>query len=62
MEGATPAARLLSEAMPLTHLVDAARGIMIYGAGVIDILPQLGLLLLLAALLLTLAAWMFRWE
>jgi ABC-type multidrug transport system permease subunit len=62
MEGATPAARLLSEAMPLTHLVDAARGIMIDGAGVIDILPQLGLLLLLAALLLTLAAWMFRWE
>jgi ABC-type multidrug transport system permease subunit len=62
MEGATPAARLLSEAMPLTHLVDAARGIMIDGAGVVDILPQLALLLLLAALLLTLAARMFRWE
>jgi ABC-2 type transport system permease protein len=62
MEGATPAARLLSEAMPLTHLVDAARGIMIDGAGIVDILPQLVLLMLLAALLLTLAARMFRWE
>jgi ABC-type multidrug transport system permease subunit len=62
MEGATPAARLLSEAMPLTHLVDAARGIMIDGAGIVDILPHLALLTLLAALLLTLAARMFRWE
>ncbi len=62
MEGANPAAQGLSALMPLTHLVDAARDIMIDGAGVVDILPQLGLLLGLAALLLVVAARFFRWE
>mgnify|MGYP001056835235 CR=1 FL=1 len=62
MEGASPAAQTLSTLMPLTHLVDAARGIMIDGASVLDILPQLGLLLGLATLLLVVAARFFRWE
>ncbi|MCF7983739.1 MAG: ABC transporter permease [Thiohalocapsa sp.] len=62
MEGTSAAAQALSAVMPLTHLVDAARGIMIDGAGVFDILPQLGILLLLAAVLITLAARLFRWE
>ena len=62
MEGASPAAQTLSTLMPLTHLVDAARDIMIDGAGILDILPQLALLLGLAALLLIVAARFFRWE
>jgi ABC-type multidrug transport system permease subunit len=62
MEGASAAARALSGLMPLTHLVDGARGIMIDGAGLLDILPHLALLLVLAALLLGIAARMFRWE
>jgi ABC-type multidrug transport system permease subunit len=62
MEGTSPAAQWLSQLMPLTHLVDAARDIMIDGAGVLDVLPQLLLLLALATLLLTVAARMFRWE
>ncbi|KAA6185677.1 ABC transporter permease [Thiohalocapsa marina] len=62
MEGTTAAARLLSELMPLTHLVNAARAIMLDGAGVIDVLPQIGLLLALAGVLLTVAARLFRWE
>ncbi|MCG6941588.1 MAG: ABC transporter permease [Thiohalocapsa sp.] len=62
MEGTSRAAQWLSELMPLTHLVDAARAIMIDGAGVLDVLPQLGLLLALAALLLAVAARVFRWE
>jgi len=62
MEGTSAAAQTLSTLMPLTHLVDAARDIMIDGAGVLDILPQLGLLLGLAALLLVVAARFFRWE
>ena len=35
---------------------------MIDGAGVLDIMPRLGLLLGLAALLLVVAARFFRWE
>ncbi|MGB5830527.1 MAG: ABC transporter permease [Thiohalocapsa sp.] len=62
MEGVSPAAQALSTIMPLTHLVDAARAIMIDGAGVLDILPQLALLLALGGLLLTVAARLFRWD
>jgi ABC-type multidrug transport system permease subunit len=62
MEGTSGAAQALSQLMPLTHVVDAARGIMIDGAGVPDVLPQLALLLALATLLLGLAARLFRWE
>ena len=62
MEGTSTAAQALSQAMPLTHLVSAARAIMIDGAGLIDVLPQLGLLLLLAVTLLTVASRLFRWE
>jgi ABC-type multidrug transport system permease subunit len=62
MEGTSPAAQALSQLMPLTHLVDAARRIMIDGAGLFAILPQLTLLLALAALLIGVAARLFRWE
>ncbi|WP_295881913.1 ABC transporter permease [uncultured Thiohalocapsa sp.] len=62
MEGTSAAAQWLSQLMPLTHVVDAARGIMIDGAGVLDVLPQLVLLTALAALLLFTAARLFRWE
>jgi ABC-type multidrug transport system permease subunit len=62
LEGASPAAQALAQLFPLTHLVDAARAVMIDGAGMIDILPQLALLGFLAVLLLGLAAWLFRWD
>ncbi|UHD17756.1 ABC transporter permease [Thiocapsa bogorovii] len=62
MEGASGAARILSGFLPLTHIVDAARAVMIDGAGVMQVLPQIGLLAGLAMLFLTLAAWLFRWE
>jgi ABC-2 type transport system permease protein len=62
MEGTSAAAQWLSQLMPLTHLVDAAREIIIDGAGVLDVLPQMLLLLALAATLLVGAARVFRWE
>jgi len=62
MEGTSPAAQALSMLMPLKHLVAAARAIMIDGAGLLAILPQLALLLVLAALLIGVAARLFRWE
>ena len=62
MEGTSAAAQGLSQVSPLTHLVEAARRIMIDGARVLDVLPELLLLLGLALAFLALAAWLFRWE
>jgi ABC-2 type transport system permease protein len=62
MEGTSKAAQALSQLSPLTHLVNAARRVMIDGAGFVQILPELLLLLGLALVFLTLAAWLFRWE
>ncbi|MBK1719685.1 ABC transporter permease [Thiocystis violacea] len=62
MEGTSALAQTASSALPLTHVVAAAREVMIDGAGVLEVLPEIGLLLALAAGFLTLATWMFRWE
>ncbi|AFL74518.1 ABC transporter permease [Thiocystis violascens] len=62
LEGASAAAQAFSRLLPLTHLVEGARRVMIDGAGVIDVLPQIILLGGLAVLFLSLAAWLFRWE
>lgn len=62
LEGASAGAQLLSGVFPLTHIVDAARRIMIDGAGLSQVLPECLLLLGLALVFLTLAARLFRWE
>lgn len=62
MEGTSPIAQLLSELMPLTHLVNAARAVMIDGAGVAQVLPEIALLSAMGLLLLLIAARLFRWD
>ena len=62
LEGTNPAAQVLAEVFPVTHLVAAARRVMIDGAGVAAVLPEIGLLIGLALVLLTIAARLFRWE
>ncbi|MBK1699690.1 ABC transporter permease [Thiococcus pfennigii] len=62
LDGASPAAQAVSQLLPLTHLVEAARRIMIDGAGVLEVLPEVALLAGLALALLALAARLFRWE
>ncbi len=62
MEGTSTVAQAFSRLLPLTHLVEGARQVMIDGAGVWDVLPRIGLLGGLALLFLSLAAWLFRWE
>ena len=62
LEGINPAARTIAQVLPLTHLVDAARRIMIDGAGFFEILPQLAMLMVLTALLLGISAVLFRWN
>ncbi len=62
MEGTNPAAQALSQLLPLTHLVNAARRVMVDGAGVAGVLPEIMLLLGVALALLLIAARLFRWE
>ena len=62
MEGTNPAAQLLSQALPLTHLVAAARRVMIDGAGLLEVLPEIGILAAFTLVLLGLSAWLFRWS
>jgi ABC-type multidrug transport system permease subunit len=62
MEGASAAAQAVSYLMPLSYLVQGARAVMIDGAGLLDVLPQLTLLLTIAAILTLIAARLFRWE
>lgn len=62
MEGTHPYAQAASEFLPLTHLVNAARRVMIDGAGVVDVLFEIGILSALTALLLLVSAHLFRWS
>ncbi len=62
MEGTSAAAQLLSQLMPLTHLVNAARAVMVDGAGLTQVLPEIALLGSMGLILLLIAAALFRWD
>jgi len=57
-----PLVQQLSLAMPLTHLVNAARAIMLDGAGFSSIADELLILLLITVVLMAVAARAFRWQ
>lgn len=62
LESASDWVRQLSNIFPLTHVLDAARAVMIDGAGFVDIAPQLLTLLLMSAIFLSFGALVFRWH
>ncbi|MEA3277465.1 MAG: ABC transporter permease [Pseudomonadota bacterium] len=62
MEGTNPAAQVASQALPLTHLVNAARRVMVDGAGVAQVVPEIALLGGMGLILLVTAARLFRWD
>ena len=62
MEGTSSAAQFLSQLMPLTHLVNAARAVMVDGAGLAQVLPEIALLGSMGLILLLIAAALFRWD
>ena len=62
LEGTPQWLQWISQLLPLTHIVDACRAIMIDGAGLLDIGWNLGYLALTSVLFLALGAWLFRWE
>jgi ABC-2 type transport system permease protein len=62
LEGTLPVLQKLSRIFPLTHYIEAARAIMLDGAGIVDIMPNLIVLLGMTALFLLLSSLMFKWE
>ncbi len=62
MEGTSPAAQAASQFMPLTHMVNAARQVMIDGAGVGQVMPEIAILAGTGVILLLIAARMFSWN
>ncbi|MGH8442798.1 MAG: ABC transporter permease [Nevskiaceae bacterium] len=61
LDGAPRAVQVAADVFPLTHLLKAARAIMLEGAGLADVAYNLGALALMAVLFLGLGAAMFRW-
>jgi ABC-type multidrug transport system permease subunit len=62
LEGTGAWVQRTAEIFPLTHVLDAARAVMIDGAVFRDVLPQIGVLCVMSALFLTIAALIFRWR
>jgi len=62
LEGAAPIVKTISRIFPLTHFVEGARKVMLEGAGLVEILPNIGYLGLLTAALLLVSSLTFRWE
>lgn len=62
LEGSPQILRTISLAFPLTHFTDAARKIMLDGAGILQILPNLAVIGGLTAAFLALSSFLFKWE
>lgn len=52
----------MADWLPLTHVVKAARAVMIENAGLAEVAHHLGALLLMTAVFMTVAARLFRWH
>jgi ABC-type multidrug transport system permease subunit len=62
LEGTGETVQKISQAFPLTHVLKAARAVILDGATFTDVAPSLGAMLLLSAVFLAVGAWIFRWE
>jgi len=62
LEGSPQWVRWVSDLFPLTHVLNAARAVMLDGAGVLEIVPDLSYLALTALVFLMFGAWSFRWR
>lgn len=62
LEGAHPWMQKFALILPLTHVTEAAREIMIDGAGLFQIADHLIVLGITSLVLLVIGAWIFRWE
>jgi ABC-type multidrug transport system permease subunit len=62
LEAANDAVRNIAKVFPLTHILDSARAVMLDGADLAAIAPQLIALLAMTAVFLVIGAVIFRWH
>jgi ABC-2 type transport system permease protein len=62
LEGSPKWVRLLAQVFPLTHMLNAARAVMIDGVGFTQVAPDLVYLAVTALAFLAFGAWSFRWR
>ncbi|HRF44497.1 MAG TPA: ABC transporter permease [Candidatus Competibacteraceae bacterium] len=62
LEGVHPFLQQCAQLVPLTHIIDAARAIMMDGAGLGDISGHLLALMVMSLGFMAAGAWLFRWE
>lgn len=62
LEGVHPFLQQCARFAPLTHMIDAARAIMIDGAGLLEVSGHLLALTVMSLGFMAVGAWMFRWE
>ena len=62
LEAASEWIRNIASLFPLTHMLEAARAIMLDGAGLGQVAPQLSMMIVMSALFLLVSAVMFRWH
>ncbi|HEV2286208.1 MAG TPA: ABC transporter permease [Steroidobacteraceae bacterium] len=62
LEGSPHWVQLVAHVFPLTHLLDAARAVMLDGAGLAQIAPNLLYLAATTLVFLAFGAWSFRWR
>jgi ABC-type multidrug transport system permease subunit len=62
LEGSPAWIRAVAQIFPLTHVLDAARAVMLDGADIAAIAPQLAYLAITALAFLAFGAWSFRWR
>jgi len=62
LDGAPAWLNAIANLSPLTHMVKAARAVMVDGASLGQVSDHLAALALITALLIGLSAWLFRWQ
>lgn len=62
LEGSHPWVQDLALLLPLTHMVNAARAVMLEGAGLLDVIPDLAILAAFSLVFIAIGAKTFRWE
>jgi ABC-2 type transport system permease protein len=62
LEGSPRWVQWAAHIFPLTHLLEAGRAVMLDGAGIAQIAPNLAYLATTALIFLTFGAWSFRWH
>ena len=62
MEDASPVLKGISRALPLTQVVDGARRVMLEGADLVALLPNLVYLAVLTIALVVVSSLLFKWE